>query len=151
MPLAAKMTVANVSKSGGGTNLPACVAQRTLDAWPPANWEEDPDVQTQGGGYSGYYGHETEEGGCCHNEYGIISVRVPGQGMENVKLTAVATGDPNDPNHEWAIATPSGTLEMDIANPEAWGFFEPGMEYIIKITKHQPTKVRSDGSTSEQG
>lgn len=146
MPIAAKMTVAHVKQSGGGAWLTPCIAQRVLDAWPPANWEDDPNVSRSG---SGYYGHDYEEGGCCHNEYGILAVLRPGQSMESVRLTAVASGEPGDPNQAWAAATPSGHLEMDIANPEAWGFFEPGVEYLVRITKFQPSKARTDGSTNE--
>lgn len=151
MPLAAKMHVTTVEQSGGGTHLTTCIAKRRLDAWPPADWKSNPNISTIETGVR-YHGHDYEEGGCCHDEWGIVSVYVPGQSMERVQLSAV-TGDASedDPNRSWSIATPAGNLDLTIANPEAWGFFEPGAEYILKITKHQPNKARTKGDTDGSG
>lgn len=67
------------------------------------------------------------------------------QGISNivVELNAVGSGGPDDPNQSFATATPSGKLTMTIQNPAAFGFFEPGQEYMIEIRKAQPQKARS--------
>ena len=66
----------------------------------------------------------------------------PGISNINVELNAVASGGPDDPNQSFAAATPSGKLTMTIQNPAAFGFFEPGQEYVIEIRKAQPQKAR---------
>lgn len=49
-----------------------------------------------------------------------------------VKLNAVCRGEDNK---AWSAATPTGVLEMGILNEAALGFFEPGDEVFIDITK----------------
>lgn len=34
-------------------------------------------------------------------------------------------------NAQWAKYTPSGSIQMQIDNPGAQGFFQPGKEYIV--------------------
>lgn len=60
---------------------------------------------------------------------------VVGQGSEQIKLQCVRTDDPNDPNNQWWTASPSGTLEMHIENPEGFGYVVPGAEYRITIER----------------
>ena len=60
---------------------------------------------------------------------------VDGKFAEDVQLFAVYSADPEDPNHSYSKATPSGTLRMHISNPGAWGFFEKGAQYDVMITK----------------
>lgn len=50
---------------------------------------------------------------------------------EAVDLWAVHSNDPNDPNHTWSQATPSGHLNIVITNPVAWGHFEVGKKYYL--------------------
>lgn len=52
---------------------------------------------------------------------------------ELVTLNAVASADPNDPNHEWSQYTPWGELRMNISNPTAHGQIVPGREYYVTI------------------
>lgn len=52
--------------------------------------------------------------------------------LQAVKLSAVATGSPED--NTFAAATPSATLDMSITNPETVGFFELGQAYYVDFT-----------------
>lgn len=52
---------------------------------------------------------------------------------ETVKFSAVY--DDEGPNKEWAMWTPSGTLELTIDNPPAQGVFNPGEEVFVTIAK----------------
>lgn len=52
---------------------------------------------------------------------------------EVVRLWAVYSSDSASPNHSWSVATPSGSLELTISNPDAQGKFEVGKEYYIDI------------------
>lgn len=54
---------------------------------------------------------------------------------EQVTLNAVYTTDPNDPNREWALASPSGQLTLTIANPEAMGYVQAGGQYRVTIER----------------
>lgn len=53
---------------------------------------------------------------------------------EHVRLTAVC-GGPNNPNESWNLATPSGSLEMTIANPAAQGALKVGKSYYLDFTE----------------
>ena len=53
-------------------------------------------------------------------------------GSEAVEAHAVYSDDPDDPNHAWSEATPSGSLSMHISNEQAFGFFKPGE--IVEMT-----------------
>ena len=56
---------------------------------------------------------------------------------EHVHLEAVYGTDDkdNEENNQFSEATPSGTLTMQISNPSAMGFFEPGNEYYLDFSK----------------
>lgn len=68
---------------------------------------------------------------------GVQEFYTPGtastKSAESVTLTAVYSSDPNDPNHSWSQATPSGQLTMYISNPAAWGFYKGGQEYMLTL------------------
>lgn len=53
--------------------------------------------------------------------------------QESPVLTAVTAT--SEENKRWAKYTPSGRLELTITNPAAFGFFEPGDEYLVTIEK----------------
>jgi len=59
----------------------------------------------------------------------------PGISSVQVKLSAVYNTTVGHPNHLFWQATPSGTLELSISNPDAAGFFETGVEYYVEIRK----------------
>lgn len=67
---------------------------------------------------------------------------VRGKHHERVVMAPVTSGGPDDPNAQWAEASPSGSFEMQIDNPGAWGYFEVGQDYRLEITKRQPQKAR---------
>lgn len=50
---------------------------------------------------------------------------------EVVKLSAVSSGSPE--NKAFAKYTPCGNLMLQIDNPAARRFFQPGQEYILDI------------------
>jgi hypothetical protein len=50
-----------------------------------------------------------------------------------VKLQPVYSSDPASENYAFWKATPNGTLEMQIDNPQATAMFEPGNLYFIDI------------------
>ncbi|HQT97979.1 MAG TPA: hypothetical protein PK416_08895 [Thermodesulfobacteriota bacterium] len=52
----------------------------------------------------------------------------------SVILAPVYSEDPNHENKAFWDATPSGTIEMNINNPKAFGQFELGKEYYIDFT-----------------
>lgn len=145
MPLEAMFQVNKAVAYGGGVWLPLCKAWSVAESWPP-----HPDSLNS---LSPQPGHEEGECERCdrlstdlrdggeHED--ARAVFVPGKSMEEVELQAVYSSDPESPNYEWAQATPAGNLTMTISNPEAWGFFEPGAEYRLRITKHIPANARS--------
>lgn len=51
--------------------------------------------------------------------------------FEAVSLSAVYSGDPEDPNYTYSQATPSAGVNMYISNPGAFGFFQKGKQYVI--------------------
>jgi hypothetical protein len=60
------------------------------------------------------------------------------KGSEQVTFHAVYATD--GPNKEWATATPSGSLSMNIDNPAAWGHFKVDEEYFLDFF-HAPKEV----------
>lgn len=54
---------------------------------------------------------------------------------ESVKLVAVYGGSTNAEDNTFASATPGGSLELNVDNPSAQGFFKPGKKYYIDITE----------------
>lgn len=55
------------------------------------------------------------------------------QREESVTLTAVHAASEDDPNKEWAEASPQGSLQLTIQNPGAFGFVKPGKFYYVEI------------------
>ena len=153
MPVVAKMTTAHVNAPGGGWHGPLCQAFRHAPSWPPP--EDCLSSAT-------YYGHGPGDCARCdelaaelpelddshHSRQGQPrSVSIPGKGREEVRLQAVASGGEDDPNREWAAATPDGHVELTIANPGAWGFFKPGVDYIVEFREHVPARGRRESSS----
>lgn len=60
---------------------------------------------------------------------------------ERVILTAVYSPDPADENYSYSQATPSAHLTMTINNPQAFGFFEKGQEYVLTFEKSAESKM----------
>lgn len=54
-----------------------------------------------------------------------------GHGSQEVKLSAVYDSQHNEENNQFAKATPMGTHVMTVDNPNAHGFFKPGLEYYL--------------------
>jgi len=52
---------------------------------------------------------------------------------ERIRLNAVHSTDPGDPNRDWSLASPTGELTLSIQNPEAMGYIKPGREYRVTI------------------
>ena len=52
--------------------------------------------------------------------------------MQAVKMQVVAGGNPED--NTYASATPSGTLELSITNPDTVGFFDLGQSFYVDFT-----------------
>lgn len=64
----------------------------------------------------------------------------------DVTLSAYLGHDDDDRTHEWAKWTPSGELTMQITNPAAAGFFEPGADYRLTISRFMPQNARQESS-----
>lgn len=60
-----------------------------------------------------------------------------GVDAETPTLRAVY-GKDGTPNAQWSKWTPSGSVEMQITNPAAHGFFRPGVEYIATFREAEP-------------
>ncbi len=60
------------------------------------------------------------------------------QGSDRVKMSAVAAksypGDGSDEDNTYAKFSPSGSLELSIANPTLIGKIEPGQKFYIDFT-----------------
>jgi hypothetical protein len=50
-----------------------------------------------------------------------------------VKLNPVYENNPDHPNYEFWKATPTGSMEMTINNPAAFGYFVPGKKYLLSF------------------
>lgn len=145
MAVVAKMACSEVSATGGGVSVPLCVAHELVEAWPPEI------------NHGTIYGHSRGECEQCDQLESDLKAQdkdwegariayLSGKGTERVTLSAVMPSGPDDPNTAWSAATPSGQLELQIDNPKAWGFFDPGAEYIVKITRHVPARARQGGA-----
>ena len=86
----------------------------------------------------------TKDAPGANSWYGVCSwlkdaefVRMaPGTSQESWELQAVSSkGEADDPNREWAAATPSGQLTLTVNNPECFGYVEPGREYRVTIER----------------
>lgn len=53
---------------------------------------------------------------------------------DKVKLSAVYGGSNNAEDNSYAKATPSGSLELQIDNPNARGVIKPGMIFYVDMT-----------------
>lgn len=124
MGLIAKFSASEVVKHGGGRIVPCGPDDEGAR-------EVDEYGNTLYGGLPVWFKAE----GVTHVRYDSNC-----QGAETVKLTAVADADGT--NKTWAEATPSGTIEMRIQNPEVFGYIEPGQAYYVEIRKVQPSKAR---------
>ncbi len=60
---------------------------------------------------------------------------VEGKGSETIKLAVVRSKGPDDPSNQWFEASPSGTFEMTIQNPEGFGYVKEGQEYRVTIER----------------
>lgn len=54
---------------------------------------------------------------------------------EEAKLSAIYARNEaeNKEDNQFSEATPSGNLNIQVSNPDAKGFFKPGIEYYLKI------------------
>lgn len=51
---------------------------------------------------------------------------------ETIKLHPVHSGSPE--NEQWSKYTPSGSLDLTITNPDAFGKMQPGDEFFLDLT-----------------
>lgn len=118
MALVAKMSASQVNANGGGRWVPCA--------------EGDDGAQ------------DVESCGAIKSMYGVppwltstgfVRYEPVGQNSEFIKLIAVSAKDEDDPNREWAMASPSGSLEMHIQNPGAFGYVQAGQEYRVTIER----------------
>lgn len=73
----------------------------------------------------------------CLFYVGDVLLRVDADGKiagQVVKLNAAYDPDPNSPNHAFWKATPTGSMELQINNPDIVGFFKTGKKYWIDLT-----------------
>jgi len=52
-----------------------------------------------------------------------------------VRLNAFYAPDPNNVNHAFWKATPTGSIEMTISNPSAFDAFVPGGKYLLTFER----------------
>lgn len=57
-----------------------------------------------------------------------------GYGSKQFKLRAVYSNNPGEDN-QFSTATPSGTIEMTVSNPEVMDFFQHGKKYYVDFTE----------------
>lgn len=67
------------------------------------------------------------------------------QSQEVITLAAVSAKGVDDPNRDWAAASPSGSLGLTIDNPEAWGYVKPGRIYRVTIEEVRGPRRNSLG------
>jgi hypothetical protein len=70
----------------------------------------------------------------CHVVHQFPASQYSGA-SERVSLHPVYSDNPEDENHKWSQATPSGEITMSITNPGACGIFKEGKEYLINFTE----------------
>ncbi len=118
MALVAKMAASQVTASGGGR-------------WAPCNEDDDGAQPVDDvGAIKSMYGVPP-----WLNTTGFVRYESVGQNGEHIKLTAVSAKDEDDPNREWAMASPSGDLQLFIQNPAAFGYVQAGQEYRVTIER----------------
>lgn len=59
----------------------------------------------------------------------------PGTQSVTVALQPVSAKGQDDPNREWAEASPTGEFRMTIQNPAAMAYYEPGVTYLVETRK----------------
>lgn len=64
------------------------------------------------------------------------------QGSEQFKLAVVRSKDGDDPSNEWFTASPTGSLEMTMENPEGFGYVVPGAEYRVTIERIRGPRLK---------
>ncbi len=118
MAIVAKMLATQVT-GVGGSRYAACAS-------------DDPDGQPieEAPGVASYYGIPPWLASATH-----VKMQNNVQVQESIDLSAVSVKGEDDPNREWASATPSGTLTMAIQNPDAWGYIVPGAQYRVTIER----------------
>ena len=118
MALVAKMTASEVNARGGGR-------------WAPcAEGDEGAKAVADTPSIASMYGVPP-----WLNTTGWVRYEPVGQNNEYIKLTAVSAKDEDDPNREWAMASPSGSLDLNIQNPAAFGYVQAGQEYRVTIER----------------
>jgi hypothetical protein len=65
-------------------------------------------------------------------------------GYETSQLWAVYSSDPASENYSFSQATPSASFNITITNPNAFGFFVEGQEYIFSISPANPKSATSE-------
>lgn len=58
-----------------------------------------------------------------------------GYGAKRVKLSAVYSHDRNSEDNQFSQATPSGSIEMMVTNPNALEFIQPGKSYYVDFSE----------------
>ena len=61
-------------------------------------------------------------------------IRTSGWNGATIKLQPVYSNDPQHENKKFWEATPSGSIELNINNPDAVEEFELGKEYFVDFT-----------------
>ena len=62
---------------------------------------------------------------------------------ERVQMSPVYSSDPNSENYSFSQATPSGSIDLNITNPSAFGLFKEGREYFIDFTPAEAPKAEA--------
>ncbi len=57
---------------------------------------------------------------------------------ERVQMSPVYSDDPTSENYSFSQATPGGSIELNITNAGAFGFFKEGGEYLLEFTSVTP-------------
>lgn len=68
-----------------------------------------------------------------------------GVSHERFEMNCVYSGDADDPNSEFSLASPSGKLELVVHNPGAMGYVKPGRAY--RVTIEEVRGPRQDNQT----
>lgn len=131
MALVAKMDVLQVQKSGGGRIV-------------PCGPDDEGAVLAAESNYLKSYTDPPQW--LVDAEY--LRVDPLAQASEYIKLHCVSYAEGKDPektNAQWAMASPSGNLDMVIMNPAAFGYVEPGFQYRVTIERIRgPRKTSSE-------
>lgn len=66
-------------------------------------------------------------------KFRCLSVEAPTTGYETVKFEPRYEDGDDAVNKSWSEATPCGTLEMTITNPQLMNHFKPGRQYLMTL------------------